>query len=113
MRGGTRHTRHLPNEGLFERGRSSVAVFPRGALVAAGTSRRWPTYAVTECSPGSTCTRPAARACAGTGFQKELFDNGLHLKTTGDCAIVAPPLIAEKQHIDMIVDILRKTLTAI
>ena len=46
-------------------------------------------------------------------FQKKLFDNGLHLKTTGDCAIVAPPLIAERSHIDMIVDILRRTLAAL
>jgi len=46
-------------------------------------------------------------------FQKKLFDNGLHLKTTGDSAILAPPLIAEKAHIDMIQDILRKTLAQI
>ena len=46
----------------------------------------------------------------GHAFQKKLFDNGLHLKATGDCAIVAPPLIAEKAHIDTIAEILRKTL---
>jgi len=46
-------------------------------------------------------------------FQKTLFDNGLHLKTTGDSAIVAPPLVAEKSHIDMIVDILRRTLATL
>ncbi len=47
-----------------------------------------------------------ARPC----FQKKLFDNGLHLKATGDAAIVAPPLIARRQHVDMIVEILRRTL---
>jgi len=46
-------------------------------------------------------------------FQKKLFDNGLHLKTTGDVAIVAPPFIVEKDEIDFIVDVLRKTLTSI
>ena len=46
-------------------------------------------------------------------LQKKLFDNGLHLKTTGDAAIVAPPLIAEKSHVDRIVEILRKTLAAL
>lgn len=46
-------------------------------------------------------------------LQKKLFDNGLHLKTTGDCAIVAPPLIAEKSHIDTIVDTLRRTIAAL
>ena len=49
----------------------------------------------------------------GHVFQKMLFDNGLHLKTTGDCAIIAPPLIAQREHIDMLADILRKTLKAL
>ena len=46
-------------------------------------------------------------------FQKKLFENGLHLKATGDSALIAPPLIAEKEHVDMIADILRKTLATI
>jgi beta-alanine--pyruvate transaminase len=43
-------------------------------------------------------------------FQKKLFDNGLNLKTTGDSAIIAPPLISERQHIDLIGELLRQTL---
>ena len=43
-------------------------------------------------------------------LQKKLFDNGLHLKTTGDAAIIAPPLVSEKSHIDLIAEILRKTI---
>ncbi len=46
----------------------------------------------------------------GHALQKRLFDNGLHLKSTGDAAIVAPPLIAQRAHVDEIVDILRRTL---
>ena len=46
----------------------------------------------------------------GHTLQKKLFDNGLHLKATGDCVIVAPPLVAERSHVDMIVNILRETL---
>jgi len=49
----------------------------------------------------------------GQAFQKKLFANGLNLKTTGDSAIVAPPLIAEKKHVDEIADILRRTLKAL
>ncbi len=49
----------------------------------------------------------------GHAFQKKLFDNGLHLKATGDAAIIAPPLIAEKEHIDRIGDILRRTLASL
>jgi beta-alanine--pyruvate transaminase len=49
----------------------------------------------------------------GHALQKKLFDNGLHLKATGDAAIVAPPLIAERAHVDTIVDILRSTLKSL
>jgi beta-alanine--pyruvate transaminase len=46
----------------------------------------------------------------GHALQKRLFDRGLHLKATGDCVIVAPPLIAERAHVDELVGILRETL---
>ena len=49
----------------------------------------------------------------GHAFQKKLFDSGLHLKTTGDAALIAPPLVAQREHIDEIVDILRRTLSTI
>ncbi|MBC6441103.1 MAG: aspartate aminotransferase family protein [Rhodospirillales bacterium] len=54
--------------------------------------------------------KPGAR---GNALQKTLFWNGCHVKWTGDSAIVAPPLIAERQHIDEIVDCIRKTLEEI
>ena len=50
---------------------------------------------------------PGAR---GTQVQKDLFWKGLHVKFTGECGIVAPPLIAGKEHVDEIVGILRDTL---
>ena len=50
---------------------------------------------------------PGAR---GTRVQKELFWKGLHIKFTGDCGLVAPPLISEQKHVDEIVGILRDTL---
>ena len=46
----------------------------------------------------------------GQALQKALFWNGCHIKFTGDTAIVAPPFIAERSHIDEIVDKVRKTL---
>jgi len=52
----------------------------------------------------------AAPGVRGHRFQKRLFDNGVHLKTTGDAALVAPPLIAERTHVDAIVDAMRRTL---
>ncbi|MGC6412766.1 MAG: aspartate aminotransferase family protein [Candidatus Puniceispirillaceae bacterium] len=46
----------------------------------------------------------------GTQMQKDMFWNGLHVKFTGDVAIVAPAFVAERHHIDEIVDKMRKTL---
>ncbi len=48
----------------------------------------------------------------GNRLQKALFHNGAWVKWTGDSAIVAPPLVAERHHIDEIADCLRRTLEA-
>jgi beta-alanine--pyruvate transaminase len=53
---------------------------------------------------------PGAR---GHEAQKRLYDNGLNLKSTGDALIVAPPFIAERKHVDEIVDKLRRTLAGL
>ncbi len=46
----------------------------------------------------------------GGEFQKRLFAAGMHVKMTGDSGIVAPPLVAEKEHIDEACRILRQVL---
>ncbi len=46
----------------------------------------------------------------GNELQKQMFWNGLHIKWTGDTAIIAPPFVAEKSHIDEIVEKFRATL---
>jgi len=46
----------------------------------------------------------------GTQLQKDLFWSGLHVKFTGDTGIVAPPFIAEKEHIDQIIGLIREKL---
>ena len=46
----------------------------------------------------------------GTEIQKRLFWNGLHIKFTGDAGIIAPPLVADRSHIDELCVILRRTL---
>ncbi len=50
---------------------------------------------------------PGAR---GHEAQKRLYDAGLQLKSTGDSLIVAPPFIAERKHVDEIVEKLRAVL---
>jgi beta-alanine--pyruvate transaminase len=43
-------------------------------------------------------------------LQKMLFDAGVHLKTTGDCAILSPQFIFEREHIDHTTKVLRSAL---
>lgn len=52
--------------------------------------------------------RPGAR---GHEIQKRLYDAGLHVKFTGDAGVIAPPLVAERSHIDEICSILRQVLS--
>ena len=46
----------------------------------------------------------------GGKMQKAMFWNGLHVKFTGDNAIVAPAFVAERKHIDEIVEKFRTSL---
>jgi len=54
-----------------------------------------------------------APGALGTQVQKDLFWNGMHVKFTGDSGIVAPAFIAEKTHIDEMIDKLRATIEAL
>jgi beta-alanine--pyruvate transaminase len=54
---------------------------------------------------------PAIVGMNGYELQKRLYDHGLHIKTTGNTAILAPPFIAEKKDLDFIVDMIRAVLT--
>jgi beta-alanine--pyruvate transaminase len=51
-----------------------------------------------------------APGVTGTRAMKKLFASGLHIKFTGDCALLAPPFIAQKSDIDEIGGILRDVL---
>jgi beta-alanine--pyruvate transaminase len=100
------------DEGLFERGRALSpyfldAMFSLRDLPVVTDIRGYGMMAAVDIAADGV---PGRR---GHALQKKLFDNGLHLKNTGDTAIIAPPLIAERQHIDLIVDILRRTLAAL
>ena len=100
------------DEGLFERGRALSPYFLDGVFSLADAPhvvdvRGYGMLAAIEFAPDTT---PGAR---GYALQKRLFDAGLHLKATGDCVIVAPPLIAERAHVDVLVQIVRDTLRAL
>lgn len=46
----------------------------------------------------------------GYAVQKRLFDAGLHVKTTGDCIILAPPFTIDGAEIDALCDIVHEVL---
>ena len=98
------------NEGLFERGRELSpyfldAIFSLKDMPVVADIRGYGMMAAIDVAPGRR-----ARARAARCSRRSCSTTACNLKTTGDCAIIAPPLIAEKQHVDVIADILRKTL---
>jgi beta-alanine--pyruvate transaminase len=100
------------DEGLFERARELAPYFQQSIFSLRGAPhitdiRGYGMFAAFDVASDGV---PGHR---GHVLQKKLFENGLNLKTTGDCALIAPPLIAEKSHIDEITDILRKTVASI
>lgn len=54
---------------------------------------------------------PNVIGMSGYDLQKKLFDTGLHIKTTGNCALLAPPFVCERSHLDQMIDTLRAALT--
>jgi beta-alanine--pyruvate transaminase len=100
------------SEGLFERGAALSpyfldAIFSLKGMPVISDIRGYGMLAAIDVHSDGA---PGRR---GQQFQKKLFANGLNLKTTGDCALLAPPLIADRSHVDVIVDILRKTLSSL
>ncbi len=97
-------------ERLFERARSLApafqdAMFALQDLPIVKDVRGYGLLAGIEVHPGKA---PGVR---GTELQGRLFDRGLHVKTTGDVAIIAPAFIAEPVHIEEIAAHLRDALT--
>ena len=80
------------------------SVFALSDLPVVTDIRGYGLMAGIDLAPGAG---PGAR---GTEVMKNLFAAGLHLKFTGDCALAAPPLVAEKSDIDDICGILREVL---
>ncbi len=96
-------------ERIFERGAAMAntfldAMFSLQNLPAVTDIRGYGMLAGIDVEPDGA---PGLR---GLRLQRRLFDAGLHIKTTGDAAIVAPPLVAEEEHIDAMREILHDTL---
>jgi len=99
-------------EGLFERAAEMSpyfldAIFSLEDVPAVVDIRGFGMMAGIDVAPAAT---PGTR---GPEMQRQLFKAGLHVKFTGDAGIIAPPLVAEKEHIDRLVDLLRETLSTV
>ncbi len=96
-------------EGLFDRAAAMSpyfldAVWSLRDLALVTDIRGYGMLAGFDLAPG---TRAGMRGMEAT---KRLFAAGLHMKFTGDSGIVAPPLVAEKKHIDEMIGVLRDVL---
>ena len=97
------------NEQLFAKGRELSgyfldAMFALQDLPAVNDVRGFGMLAGIEIKPGK------AAGVRGNELQAKLFDRGLHVKTTGDVAIMAPAFIASRADIDLMGSILRDAI---
>jgi beta-alanine--pyruvate transaminase len=97
-------------EQLFAKGRDTSGYFldkmySLGDLPAIADVRGFGMLAGVEMKPGKA---PGAR---GQELQARLYDRGLHVKTTGDVAIMAPAFIASRADIDAMADMLREAIS--
>ena len=98
-------------EGLFERAAELSpyfldAVFALQDMDAITDIRGYGMLAGFDVAPGPI---PGVR---GQDFMKRLFAAGVYIKFTGDCGLIAPPLISEKSDIDEICAVVREVLGA-
>src|SRR5580692_4525986 len=97
------------SEQLFAKGRELSgyfldAMFALQDLPAVSDVRGFGMLAGIELNPGK------AAGVRGSELQATLFDRGLHVKTTGDVAIMAPAFIASRADIDLMGSILRDAI---
>ena len=91
------------HEDIFARGRALVPYFQERLFAlrdvpAVTDVRGYGLMGGVDVAPDGA---PGRRGLAAT---KRFFEAGLHVKFTGDCGIFAPPLVAERDHVDEIFD---------
>ena len=99
-------------EQLFAKGRDLSGyfldrMFALGDLAGVADVRGFGMLAGVEVKPGKA---PGVR---GQELQAKLYDRGLHVKTTGDVAIMAPAFIASRGDIDAMADMLREAISGL
>ena len=100
-------------EGLFDKAAELSpyfleSVFALSDIPTITDIRGYGLLAGIDIDPGGNA--PGSR---GLDVQKRLWKAGLHVKMTGDSAVVAPPLISERAHVDELCGILRNVLSSL
>lgn len=99
------------DENLFERAAAMApkfldAVFSLQDIPAVQNIRGYGMLAGIDMAPLNNM--PGAR---GGKMNQELFDAGVMVKMTGDCALVSPPLVSDESHFDEMTEKLRKVFS--
>jgi beta-alanine--pyruvate transaminase len=97
------------SEQLFAKGRDLSGyfldrMFTLGELPQVADVRGFGLLAGIEIRPGK------AAGARGNELQAKLYDRGLHVKTTGDVAIIAPAFIASRADIDSMAEMLHDAI---
>ncbi len=98
-------------EDLFGQGTGIDALLPGRDVRTAGSGGRSRTSGALGMLAGIEVKPGQAPGVRGAELQAKLFDRGLHVKTTGDVAIIAPAFIASRAEIDLMTAILRDALS--
>ncbi len=98
-------------EGLFDRARDLIPHFQQAVMSLKGHPLV-KDIRVAGLMAGVEVFPDGAPGRRGGGLQADMFWNGLHVKFTGDNAIIAPQFVAEPDHVDAIVERFRATLDA-
>jgi beta-alanine--pyruvate transaminase len=53
---------------------------------------------------------PAVLEMDGYELQKRLYDHGVHIKTTGNTGLLAPPFVCETSELDFMVETIRTVI---
>ena len=96
-------------EGLFDRARDLIPYFHE-QVMSLKDHAMVEDVRVAGLMAGVQVPKDGVPGRRGPGLQKAMFWNGLHVKFTGDNAILAPQFVAERSHVDEIMDKFRKTL---
>jgi beta-alanine--pyruvate transaminase len=102
----------IDDEGLFDQARALIPVF-QDAVMSLRDHHLVRDIRVAGLMAGVEVHPGGAPGLRGTALQKAMFWDGLHVKFTGDSAILAPQFMATQSHVAEIVGKFRATLDQI